>query len=94
MKRVVASLVLVVFAGSLAAPASADTPGCVSHQEFRRISVGDSRHRVHRVFDTRGGQIFSRGQREERAYSTCGGAVVFVTYANDLATSLSWVRGE
>ena len=96
MKRLVGPLVVGValLGSSFAAPASADTPGCVSHKEFRRVDVGDSRHRVHHVFDTRGGSIFSRGQREERAYSTCGGAVVFVTYADDRLTSKSWVRGE
>jgi hypothetical protein len=46
------------------APALADTPGCVTKAEFRKVHKGDSMRRVHRIFDTKGKQT---------AYSSGGG---------------------
>jgi hypothetical protein len=94
MRKLAGSLVIVAVS-TLAMPAAqADTPGCVSHKEFRRIDMGDSRHRVNHVFDTSGDLIADHGRRTEYAYDTCGAAVVFVEYANDRVTSTQWVRGE
>jgi hypothetical protein len=47
-------------------PASADTPGCVTRAEFRNVSEGMSKHRVHRIFDTRG-----EGSGYSRYYEKC-----------------------
>ena len=42
-----------LFTAPIKFPAQADTPGCVSHKEFRRIEVRDTKHRVTVVFDTK-----------------------------------------
>ena len=95
MKRFAAVAAVVAMLSVIAvATASADTPGCVSHKEFRRIENGDPHHRVNHVFDTRGDEISEHGARTEFAYPTCGGATVFVDYANDRVTRTQWVRGE
>jgi len=44
-------------APALAAPAQADTPGCVSKAEYGKVRTGWSLARVHRLFDTAGSQI-------------------------------------
>jgi hypothetical protein len=38
--------------------ALADTPGCVTKQEFRRVEKGWAIKRVHRLFDTKGNQTY------------------------------------
>lgn len=43
-----------LFALTPMAPASADTPGCVTRAEFQRVDRGMLNRRVHRIFDTDG----------------------------------------
>ncbi|HYJ70636.1 MAG TPA: hypothetical protein VEX15_23525 [Nocardioidaceae bacterium] len=40
-------------------PASADTPGCVTKNEFRKVHKGMSRERVQRIFDNKGHQTYT-----------------------------------
>jgi hypothetical protein len=95
MRRAITLVVTVVATSVLfVVPAQADTPGCVSHKEFRRIEVRDTKHHVTLVFDTHGDPVSQHGQREERAYDSCGGAVVFVEYSRHGVTQKSWVKGE
>ena len=95
MRKLAALAALITVLSVLAVgTASADTPGCVSRKEFRRISAGDSRHHVTTVFDTSGREISAHGARSERAYPTCSGATVFINYANDHVRQKQWVRGE
>ncbi len=44
---------------SLAPSASADTPGCVTRKEFKKVERGMSKNRVARIFDTKGRQSSS-----------------------------------
>jgi hypothetical protein len=57
------------------APASADTGGCVTKTEFRKVHKGMKKQRVHRIFDTRGHRdafAQSGGHTAEiRSYRTC-----------------------
>lgn len=52
-------------------PASADTPGCVTQQEFYAVSHGMRMARVHAVFDTRGRLAWRHGERMHRYYKIC-----------------------
>lgn len=61
---------LVVVAG----PASADSPGCVTGAEFRRIDKGMTRMRVQRIFDTKGRSLFRNPgavHNSARTYRMC-----------------------
>ncbi len=51
-----------------AAPASADTPGCVTHGEFNRVQTGWKQSRVHQLFDTAG----TAAPGGYRYYAVCG----------------------
>ncbi len=70
------SMALVLTATTtLILPASADTPDCVTRAEYRKVHRGDSKPRVHRIFDVRGKReaISSSGgyKSEIRSYRTC-----------------------
>jgi hypothetical protein len=56
-------------------PVATATSGCVTRAEYQKIHRGDTRARVHRVFDTRGKReslVESDGFRSEvRSYTTC-----------------------
>jgi hypothetical protein len=56
---------------TLAAPAQADTPRCVSHREHDRLHVGMPKWRVHEITDTRG--VFWDGHAGgyTRRYAVC-----------------------
>jgi hypothetical protein len=54
--KLVAALAVVIAGLALVPTASADTPGCVTKAEFRKVSKGDGIRRVHRIFDTKGKQ--------------------------------------
>jgi hypothetical protein len=58
MKRILivaaSALALGTAAQLPASPAMADTPRCVTRAEFRHVHNGMTKHRVHRIFDTRG----------------------------------------
>jgi len=57
----------------VAVPADADTPGCVTRNEFHKVERKWSKARVHRVFDSRG-KIDGRVQTwQNRSYPTCAG---------------------
>ena len=71
---------------AVAAPASADTPGCVSKAEFRKVKKHWAIGRVHRVFDTKGKQTFYTTGYQSREYKTCKNpkySFVSVTYEKD-----------
>jgi len=64
----IAPLVLVV--GS----AGADTPGCVTHAEYRRVHDGMTRGKVHDIFDTTGTSLFENPgvvHNSAREYRMC-----------------------
>lgn len=55
-------------------PASADTPGCVSGAEYRRVHDGMTRGAVHRLFDTKGRNLFENPgavHNSAREYRMC-----------------------
>jgi|RhiMetdeSRZDD1v2_1073273.scaffolds.fasta_scaffold15004_14 hypothetical protein len=52
-------------------PASADTPGCVTKKEYRKIHKGMTKKRVHRIFDTRGWFADGGAGGYSRAYLSC-----------------------
>lgn len=71
------------------APASADTSGCVTKREFRKVHMGMKRERVHRIFDTRGRQTYTfwiggdhYSSREYRACRHPRWSIVSVDYVN------------
>jgi hypothetical protein len=61
----------------VAAPAVADTPGCVTKAEFGAVAKGWSMKRVHNKFDTRGKQTwYMSGSKyfpaeQSREYRAC-----------------------
>jgi hypothetical protein len=57
----------------VALPADADTGGCVTLQEFHKVERTWAKHRVHRVFDTRGKLDARVRSWQNRAYPTCAG---------------------
>lgn len=64
----VAPLMLVV------GPAGADTPGCVTHAEYRHVHHGMTRGRVHDIFDTSGTSLFENPgvvHNSAREYRMC-----------------------
>ena len=72
----VAASVLGLAGSLLAIPtASADTPGCVTRAEYRKVQKGDTKARVHRIFDTTGHRETiahsGRYRTEIRSYDTC-----------------------
>ena len=74
---------------TVAPPAAADTAGCVSRVEYRKVHDGMTKKRVHRIFDTRGQQSWamSSGGRyyESRDYKPCTSprwGFVWVDYIN------------
>lgn len=75
MKRVAIIVASVVLASSApvisASPASADTPGCVTHQEFNQVHRGMRMARVHQVFDTAGRVASRDASRMHRYYRIC-----------------------
>lgn len=77
MKMTLAGAAL-VGASLLAGPVAADTPGCVTHREYRAVTIGMLQPRVHRIFDTTGKSI--GGGRNYRKYPACGSGTVYVDY--------------
>lgn len=75
MKRgglLVASVLLASTAAFVSAsPAAADTPGCVTEQEFYAVHLGMTKARVHEVFDTSGRLAWRHGDRMHRYYKVC-----------------------
>lgn len=80
MKQILIGLITAaaVLSPTLSVPsAQADTPGCVTRHEFRRVdtSGGDAwtRKHVRRVFDTRGHVVSVGGNQVTLHYRTCAG---------------------
>ena len=71
----VASAALVVSPLAFISPAQADTPGCVTRAEYRAVTKGMTKARVHKIFDTDGRRqaISTSGGYafEIRSYKTC-----------------------
>ena len=70
----------VVGAAVTASPAAADTPGCVTKKEYRRIHKGMTTKRVLRIFDT------------HRSWGTGGGAVYTRTYQSCDFHHAAWIE--
>ena len=70
------TLTLITALAVLAPPASADTPGCATREEFRRVERGMSSVRVAKILDTngsRGAVVDGPGYHETyRLYTKCG----------------------
>jgi hypothetical protein len=76
----VAAGILVAAPLAAPAPASADTPGCVSHKEFRIADndppgpyVSRTKAQVERLFDTHGRVTYKSPLRLWKIYRTCQG---------------------
>lgn len=87
---VTGALAMGVAVVSVPAVAQADTPGCVTKREFRKVHNGMSKTRIHRILDTRGKQssIFTSGgdRYESREYRSCRApswSMVSVDYENN-----------
>ena len=65
---------------AFAAPASADTPGCVTHKEFQRAEEGMSIDRIGRIFDHLGAQSWKGGGWQSRQYPTCTGGYAELSF--------------
>lgn len=76
MKRAAILVASAVLASSApifsAASAAADTPGCVSQQEFYQVHRGMRMARVQHVFDTAGRLAWRHEHRMNRYYKICG----------------------
>lgn len=82
MRTALAAL-LVSISLIVAAPAEADTPGCVTQSEFRAVENGWTKKRVHRKFDTNGWFHNRVARIVTRRYLACESAPVdsyFVMY--------------
>jgi hypothetical protein len=89
MGKTLAFLAVAVMASvgmvGIAAPASAHDHNCMSRTEYRKITKGMTKARVHRIVDTRG--FFSDGHAGgyTRGYLRCsrvdGDATVYITYS-------------
>lgn len=73
----------------VSSPAAADTPGCVTKSEFRKVRKDMKRERVHRIFDTNGRQTYTYwiggdhySGREYRACRHPRWSIVQVDYVN------------
>ena len=70
---------------TVAAPAQADTPKCVSKPEFKKVQKGWAISRVHRVFDVSGKQTSYMGgsayypASQSRDYKPCSSQYGFVS---------------
>lgn len=80
MKIILLGLVLiaaVLTANQPVLPAQADTPGCVTRHEYRRVDTSGSdawtRRHVARVFDTRGHVVSIGSNQITLHYHTCAG---------------------
>ncbi|KQQ39762.1 hypothetical protein [Nocardioides sp. Leaf307] len=72
------STALLTAGTAVIAPAThADSPGCVTRKEFRKVGEGMGMKKVHAVFDTAGRRVAKDSQDgltiETRRYSTCSG---------------------
>jgi hypothetical protein len=72
-----------------AAPAAADTPGCVSHAEFDNMEKYLSTQQVAGRFDTAGYYIGSGPERFRRGYDPCWTDLRRVVVWFSLTTGLS-----
>jgi CRISPR/Cas system CMR-associated protein Cmr3 (group 5 of RAMP superfamily) len=63
--------------------ASADTAGCVSKTEYKKVSKGTNMQRVHRIFDTAGRQSYVGYGSQLREYKPCGSRYGFVHITYD-----------
>jgi hypothetical protein len=79
MRFIAMALVSLAAILGLAAPASADTPNCVTAREFSRVHLGQTRAHVRRVFDVRGHRAFL-GNDPMTAFHACGGGTAWVEF--------------
>ena len=76
-------------------PATADTPGCVTKTEYRKIHKGMTKKRVHRIFDTRGWGADGGAGGYSRAYPSCDHQhVAYIEYStlSGKPTTDGWKR--
>ena len=72
-RTVVITLIAALVGAGASVPASADTPGCVSRHEFKRVAVGMRMTKVHAIFDTAGTETALGAPHKLRYYTTCTG---------------------
>lgn len=77
---VVIAVVAALLPGILVSAAEADTPGCVSKAEFRRVGHGMTPARVARIFDTRGQLLDGATGGYAQAYKSCAAGGVAVEF--------------
>jgi hypothetical protein len=88
--RITLGLGVVIAAAITLAPAApAHATGgshCVSAWEFRKVHNGMTRGKVHRIFDTKGWNLFDNGPNyvynSAREYRHCNGGIVQIQYNN------------
>lgn len=72
MTKLIAVITLLVGSFFVAAPAAqADTPGCVTRGEYRRVHRPMTKKRVHRIFDHKGFFVDGGAGGYARSYRTC-----------------------
>jgi hypothetical protein len=96
LKRSLCALALAAASVGIIAPDAHAARPCVTKAEYRAVHDGMTKHRVHRIFDTRGRQeAFARSGRftsEVRSYRTCRrGSAVSVSFGNRRVTAKSAV---
>lgn len=98
MKRTAAGVLAALTIGlgvqvTAPAPASADTPGCVSKKEYRQLPTNGTktREQVRKLYDTNGELLAFEKKRgkayEVRAYKVCGNSTygrTEVRFVNDI----------
>lgn len=79
----VATAIAMLLPVGVAAPAVADTPGCVHHAEWQKAEFHTPKGEVHAIFDTNGWQWHQSWPEEIRAYDQCGtNNTLFVHYVD------------
>jgi hypothetical protein len=74
LSALTASIALIALPLSVAGPAEADSPGCVTRAEYGRVTQGMARGKVHDIFDTKGRSLFEnpgRVHNSAREYRMC-----------------------
>ena len=71
MKRVILGLIVVASTLGISLPAHADTAGCVTHQEYKRVHNGMTVRQVRNIYDTPGTLAVSSSYLMIRDYRTC-----------------------
>ena len=85
MTRLMIATAAVVATSMLTGPAVADTPGCATHSEYKKVAKGMTRNQVWKILDTTGKKIDYHWVGDDEAvevrrYPVCGGGHVQVRF--------------